>query len=75
MSQPTPLHKHDCTECHFYGTIKQPLGWADVYECKGTVVLRYSSDGPDYRSVSREFASMLGGEYAVALSIIINNGG
>lgn len=73
MNKPTPLHTHDCTACTFHGTIKQPLGWVDIYECNGTVVMRYSSDGPDYRSVSREFANMLGGEYAIARSIIDNN--
>ena len=73
MSQPTPLYTHDCTDCTYYGTIKTALGWSDVYACNATVVLRYSSDGPDYRSVSREFASMLGGEYTTALNIIQNS--
>lgn len=52
-----PLYEHDCDNCVYRGTIKE----RDVYTCNSklfgmTVIVRYSSDGPDYSSstISRD---------------------
>ena len=46
-----PLYKHDCNNCTFLGTFNNE----DLYFCKQgghipTLIVRYSSDGPDYSS-------------------------
>jgi len=41
-----PRWKHDCKSCIFLGV--HPLG--DLYVCKDTLIVRYSSDAPDYSS-------------------------
>jgi len=38
--------EHDCTECTFHGR----LGKYDVYRHNESVILRFSDNGPDYRS-------------------------
>ena len=59
-----PTHTHDCKACNYLGTIVgqtpdvagKPV---DLYHCKnsigsgedGSVIARFSSDGPDYSSV------------------------
>jgi hypothetical protein len=47
-----PLYEHDCSACVFQGTIDN----RDIYVCTNdfgpTVVVRHSSDGPDYSSSS-----------------------
>ena len=49
----TPQHEHDCSVCEFVGR----LGTCDFYVHPGdfgmiSLVVRYSSDGPDYVSNS-----------------------
>jgi hypothetical protein len=43
-----PRYDHDCDACVYLGQYEQ----YDLYYCPGepTIVCRYSSDGPDYRS-------------------------
>ena len=48
----TPLFVHDCKCCTFLGTSESKQ---DLYFCKqggveDTVIARFSSEGPDYRS-------------------------
>lgn len=57
-----PTHTHDCKHCKLLGTINSvdnPGHVADLYHCRnpfpnirgeGSVIARYSSDGPDYAS-------------------------
>jgi hypothetical protein len=54
-------HEHDCTMCHYVGSYLAPLApdqepqQIDLYLCEKqsrqtTVIMRYSSDGPNYSS-------------------------
>lgn len=42
----SPLHCHDCDKCKFVANV----GDIDVYTCNGSMIARFSSDGPDYSS-------------------------
>jgi hypothetical protein len=53
-----PQFTHDCAACMFLGRWNGPMhednnedsrDW-DLYVCQGTVVARYSNNGPDYTS-------------------------
>jgi transcription-repair coupling factor (superfamily II helicase) len=46
-----PRYEHDCEACKYVGTTDVRGGLVDVYRCGATVVIRLSSDGPDYRAV------------------------
>ena len=56
-----PYFKHDCDTCRFRGSLVEidvdgSSQVVDVYTCdndSGTVVRRFSSDGPDYASFPR----------------------
>jgi hypothetical protein len=64
-----PRYKHDCDSCTWLGTItypaplsddSAPMRNADLYccvKCIGgpSLIARYSSDGPDYASLSATF--------------------
>lgn len=45
-----PLYRHDCSRCHFLGSVDN----ADLYACIGaseqTVIARYSDEGANYSS-------------------------
>ena len=46
-----PLFDHDCDKCNFLGSFKSH----DLYHCKqgnsrDTIIARYGSNGPDYKS-------------------------
>lgn len=49
-----PEHEHDCDTCRHLETIFIKGEWRDLYFCDrsdgGTLIARYSSDGPDYSS-------------------------
>lgn len=52
-----PLYKHDCNKCIFLGSVFDVLNKvdADLYCCPmevsgPSILVRYSSDGPDYWS-------------------------
>lgn len=48
-------YDHDCDVCQWVGwfTLRTDLPMGNVYLCKGkTVVIRFSSDGPDYWSAT-----------------------
>jgi hypothetical protein len=52
-----PLHTHDCKGCTFLGTLDN----VDLYHClqgigSPALIARYSSDGPDYSSLSPQHA-------------------
>ena len=52
----TALWRHDCTKCHYVGSSKIRGKTHDFYFCpnewyKGSVIARYSSDGPGYESM------------------------
>jgi hypothetical protein len=66
----TPLFQHDCKCCTFLGTSPTNM---DLYFCKqggasDTVIARFSSDGPDYKSgmVFRHRVPELGQAYELA---------
>lgn len=63
----TPKFHHDCGACTFLG----PFGDSDLYHCpqhgNPTLVVRYSSKGPDYSSFSADTMRSLGGCASVAL--------
>jgi len=49
----TPIHKHDCHCCTYLGAFKEH----DLYHCKQdgeipTIIARFGSDEPDYKSGS-----------------------
>ena len=51
-----PEHEHDCNSCIFLGNYySSPKKICDMYYCKGsdggTIIIRNSSDGPDYWSM------------------------
>ena len=54
-----PLYEHDCDACVFVGGSNLEGTEYDYYYCprcdEGTVIARYSSDGPDYYSTSIGF--------------------
>ena len=71
-----PKHKHDCEDCILLGVD----GVHDFYFCKncdgGTLISRYGSGGPDYRSMPVELikaqATMFHGrELGVALQLAL----
>lgn len=50
-------YEHDCSNCQWVGWFSP---WSDkppmnVYLCNKTVIIRYSSDGPDYWSNTAGF--------------------
>lgn len=57
-----PQHSHDCERCKFCGsyTALDARENRDVYVCGGEgVVVRYSSDGPDYAAWPRPIFEIL----------------
>lgn len=44
--------EHDCEHCTFHGHMQ---GY-DVYTCVSSVVLRFGSDGPEYKSMPKDLA-------------------
>ena len=50
----TPQYTHDCDSCHFLGRYNHNDTHSDLYFCpscdEGTVIARYSSNGPSYSS-------------------------
>lgn len=49
---PGVTYKHDCDECVYKGTFPNEKGvQVDFYTCKGSVIARFSGEGPDYVSV------------------------
>ena len=51
-----PAYTHDCATCRFIGTIPTRTDPVDVWfhdadEGEGTLIIRFSSDGPDYSSM------------------------
>lgn len=51
-----PTYDHDCEQCEFLGKTYWELGekFVDLYYCKSSyghrIIIRKSSDGPDYES-------------------------
>ena len=61
----TPVHTHDCNCCTYLGTVTQDGKWYDLYTCRGSAVIRYGSDGPEYLSTPLSMAESMGGLYGV----------
>lgn len=54
---PSPIFKHDCSQCRFLGTINYAGQWGDLYVCErsnkrmdNSLIFRISDNGPDYTS-------------------------
>lgn len=68
----TPRYEHDCSSCNFLGQV----GRDDAYFCpsEGSIVLRASSEVPDYASFPKAIAECVaeshgGARWAVALEL------
>lgn len=50
-----PQFQHDCERCTFHGRFQGH----DVYTCQSSVIARFGSDGPEYKSFPEAVASRL----------------
>lgn len=50
-----PRFHHDCEKCLYIATRYFPgERMGDIYKCKGSIIIRWSDDGPDYTSMNVE---------------------
>jgi hypothetical protein len=81
MTQPAPIHTHDCNLCRYLGTIASGGGWHDVYVCERnpvetdrSVIMRYGSDGPEYTSVPLSMTPRYPADHPLRLAAAIYAG-
>ena len=60
-----PTFTHDCDCCTFLGSVVQDEQWHDLYTCRGSAIIRYGDNGPEYYSAPIDMAKRMGGLYHV----------